>query len=1125
MDLSSALAPQVGSETRRRGEAYLREGRVRIVGHANDYVSATVLGTSPYQVELERISDALAVSCTCPYYERDLETCKHIWATVLAAGARGYLLSAAGKAPRRIEPADTDSWDLDDDEDLDLEQADGRWPQPAGTGRRRTGAPPPRPVPPPPASRSPQTSKPPPPDWRAHVARLGAALPPSPPPIEDLHYVLDLRSTASTGAIVLELVERNRKANGDWGKFRNLKLDRAHIASRLPAAVDRQILALLGGARQRSATTPGWYGWRAYEPVPACSEIPEDLAPLLLPMLCASGRARLRRDPQDGEGPPLAWDDGDPWTLWLEVRRQEGSPGYAVEGGLRRGGSGGSGDERMPLERPLLLLRAGFVVTAERIARLDHGGAFGWIVLLREQRRLPVPAGDAEELIARLFTLPAAPPVDLPAELSCEESAEAPRPRLLLLDPAGGPAQWQPAAPSFRYSAGEVAAGAPGSRLYHPASRKLVQRDREGEARALERLRELGFRAAGGVDSRHGRRLQVQRRQVGEVVRTLLAEGWLVEAEGRRLRAASSFHLAVSSGVDWFELRGEVEFDGEKVAVPEILAALRRGEDSIRLGDGSSGLLPKEWLRRVAPLAAFGEPSGDHLRFRAAQVGLLDALLAAEPAATCDAAFAQARQRLLRFAGIAAAEAPEGFRGELRGYQKTGLGWLHFLRDFGFGGCLADDMGLGKTVQVLALLESRRILRQRQRLGPSLAVVPRSLIFNWIAEAARFTPGLRVCNHTGAARDRRGEGLADCDLVLTTYGTLRRDVASLRQTELDYIVLDEAQAIKNPHSESAKAARLLKGSHRLVLTGTPVENHLGDLWSLLEFLNPGITGASSVLRSTGDALRDPGEATRVQLSRALRPFILRRTKEQVAAELPRKSEQTIFCELPARQRRLYDDLRDHYRAALGARVREQGLGRVKILVLEALLRLRQAACHPGLLDPGRDQEASAKLELLLPQLAEVVAEGHKALVFSQFTRFLAIVRQHLDREAIAYAYLDGRTRDRAERVDRFQTDPACKVFLISLKAGGLGLNLTAADYVYLLDPWWNPAVEAQAIDRAHRIGQARQVFAYRIVAKDTVEEKILALQQSKRQLADAIVAADDSLLRRLSREDLELLLS
>jgi superfamily II DNA or RNA helicase len=1131
MDLSSALAPQVGSETRRRGEAYLREGRVRIVGHAKDYVSAMVVGTSRYQVELERVSDALAVSCTCPYYERDFDTCKHIWATVLAAGAKGYLLSATGKAPLKIEPADADPWDLDDDDDdVDFGAAAGdRWQRPPAGGRQRSGAPSTGTAPStPPASRFPRLPQPakPPPDWRAHVARLAAAPLPSPPPIDELHYVLDLRTTPSSGAIVLELLERSRKANGEWGKFRNLKLDRAHITSRLPATIDRQILALLGGARQRAVAAPGWYAWRGYEPVPALSEVPEELAPLLLPLLCASGRARLWRDLKDGEGPPLAWDDGEPWTLWLEVRRLEDPAGYSVEGSLRRGGRGEGGDERMPLEQPLLLLRAGFVFTADRVARLDHGGAFGWIVVLREQRRLRVPAGDAEELIARLLTLPAAPPVDLPEELRCEELVEAPRPRLLLLDPAGGSAQWQPAAPSFRYSAGEVAGGAPGSRLYQPASRKLVRRDREGEALALERLRELGFRAAaGGVDDRHVGKLQIQRRQVGEAVRTLLAQGWLVEAEGRRLRAASRFHLAVSSGVDWFELRGEVDFDGEIVAVPEILAALRRGEDSIRLGDGSSGLLPEEWLRRVAPLAAFGQPSGDHLRFRAAQVGLLDALLAAAPAATCDAAFAQARQRLLRFAGIEAAEAPDGFRGELRGYQKAGLGWLHFLRDFGFGGCLADDMGLGKTVQVLALLESRRILRQGRRLGPSLAVVPRSLIFNWIAEAARFTPGLRVRNHTGAARDRRGEALADCDLVLTTYGTLRRDVANLRQTEFDYIVLDEAQAIKNPHSESAKAARLLKGSHRLVLTGTPVENHLGDLWSLLEFLNPGITGASTVLRSTSDALRDPDEAARVQLSRALRPFILRRTKEQVATDLPRKSEQTVFCELPARQRRLYDDLRDHYRAALGARVREQGLGRVKILVLEALLRLRQAACHPGLLDPGRDQEASAKLEFLLPQLAEVLEGGHKALVFSQFTRFLAIVRQHLDREAIAYAYLDGRTRDRAERVDRFQTDPACKLFLISLKAGGLGLNLTAADYVYLLDPWWNPAVEAQAVDRAHRIGQSRQVFAYRIVAKDTVEEKILALQQSKRQLADAIVAADDSLLRRLTSADLELLLS
>ncbi|HSG39740.1 MAG TPA: DEAD/DEAH box helicase, partial [Thermoanaerobaculia bacterium] len=547
------------------------------------------------------------------------------------------------------------------------------------------------------------------------------------------------------------------------------------------------------------------------------------------------------------------------------------------------------------------------------------------------------------------------------------------------------------------------------------------------------------------------------------------------------------------------------------------------------LSDGSLGMIPEEWVERFAPIARLGQTEGDHLRFQATQAALLDAWLADQPELTCDEAFERARQRLAGFAGVAPAEAPPGFRGDLRGYQKAGLGWLHFLRDFGFGGCLADDMGLGKTVQVLALLESRRALRKKEGkkegLPPSLAVVPRSLVFNWLSEAAHFAPRLRVLDHTGAGRAREGDPFAGCDLVLTTYGTLRRDIASLRQVEFDYLILDEAQAIKNADSQTAKAARLLRGRHRLALSGTPVENHLGELWSLLEFLNPGLLGASPLLQARSEELRDPDAGTRNLLARALRPFILRRTKEQVAQDLPAKVEQTLFCELPPKQRRLYDELRDHYRDSLSARIGEQGLGRTKILVLEALLRLRQAACHPGLLDRGRAGEPCAKLDLLMPQLREVLAEGHKALVFSQFTSFLALLRDHLDREGISYLYLDGRTRDRREKVEAFQSDSGCRLFLISLKAGGLGLNLTAADYVYLLDPWWNPAVEAQAIDRAHRIGQTRPVFACRLVARDTVEEKILQLQQSKRDLADAVIQADGSLLAGLSREDLELLLS
>ncbi len=406
-----------------------------------------------------------------------------------------------------------------------------------------------------------------------------------------------------------------------------------------------------------------------------------------------------------------------------------------------------------------------------------------------------------------------------------------------------------------------------------------------------------------------------------------------------------------------------------------------------------------------------------------------------------------------------------------------------------------------------------------------MVVAPRSLVFNWKQEAARFTPQLRVLDHTQADRVKGSDHFKDYDLVLTTYGTLRRDAGYFKDITFDYAVLDEAQAIKNASSESAKAARLVQAGHRLALSGTPVQNHLGELWSLFEFLNPGMMGSAAVFRETTQKSVGNDSATRSALARAMRPFILRRTKEQVAKDLPQKLEQTLYCELGAEQRKAYNDLRDYYRTSLMERIAKEGINKAKIQVLEALLRLRQAACHPGLIDKSKIGEGSAKLETLMEQVSEVLEEGHKVLVFSQFTSFLAIVRKRLDAAGTVYEYLDGKTRDRQERVERFQNDPACKLFLISLKAGGLGLNLTAAEYVFLLDPWWNPAVEAQAIDRAHRIGQTRQVFAYRLIAKETVEEKVLQLQQTKKDLADAIINADNSLIRTLGREDLELLLS
>jgi SNF2 family DNA or RNA helicase len=432
-------------------------------------------------------------------------------------------------------------------------------------------------------------------------------------------------------------------------------------------------------------------------------------------------------------------------------------------------------------------------------------------------------------------------------------------------------------------------------------------------------------------------------------------------------------------------------------------------------------------------------------------------------------------------------------------------------------------MGLGKTVQVLALLESRREAVDVPH-RPSIVVVPRSLIFNWLNEARRFTPGLRMLDF--AHPQRRFEDIAGADVVLTTYGTLRRDSARLASVDFDYAILDEAQAIKTASSASAKAARLLRARHRLAITGTPIENRIEELWSLFDFLNPGMLGARTTfaalarLQSAGASAGD-----RSVLSRALRPVVLRRTKTQVAPELPARVEQTLLVELEGAQRRRYDHLLAAYRESVLSRVDRLGLGKARMHILEALLRLRQAACHLALVDKRDAGTASAKLDALIPALEEVAAEGHKAIVFSQFTQFLALLRAKLDAAGVAYEYLDGKTIDRQSRVDRFQSDAGCSIFLISLKAGGHGLNLTAADYVYILDPWWNPAVEAQAIDRAHRIGQTRRVIATRIVASGTIEEKILELQASKRALADAILGQDEGVLAHIGREELEMLLS
>jgi SNF2 family DNA or RNA helicase len=673
---------------------------------------------------------------------------------------------------------------------------------------------------------------------------------------------------------------------------------------------------------------------------------------------------------------------------------------------------------------------------------------------------------------------------------------------------------------SFDYFETQVRASSSQWAIVQRALGRCIVRNKEREEQRWSQLVEQGFRRL--LDPRRtGRDVEISARSLGPAVRVLAAEGWQVHADGKRVRQPTDLRFRVRSNVDWFELHAQVDFEGRTIRLPDLLSAVARGDTTVRLDDGSLGILPEEWIERFSLLATLGTAEEDHVRYSMNTVTMLDALLATVPETDYDTQFLELRARLGSPLRIQPIDEPKGFHGELRGYQKEGLGWLKFLQELRFGGCLADDMGLGKTIQFLAVVVAGKA--RGKSVIPSLVVVPKSLLFNWHSECTRFAPSLKTIEYSGIGRAAQRADLAKHDIVLTTYGTLRRDISILKEIPFEYVVLDEAQTIKNAGSQIAKASRLLSARHRLALSGTPIENNLGDLWSIFEFLNPGMLGRSSLFKQFAAGTQD--DQSRNLLSQGLRPFILRRTKKEVASELPEKLEQTIHCDMRKEQRRVYQELRDSYRAALLGEIDRQGLGKTKMHVLEALLRLRQAACHPHLVNQASEDESSAKLDVLLPDLEELISEGHKALVFSQFTSMLAIVRKHLDKRGVVYEYLDGQTRDRKERVNRFQTDPACCVFLISLKAGGLGLNLTAADYVFLLDPWWNPAVEAQAIDRAHRVGQTRKVFAYRLICRGTVEEKIAELQDQKRSLADAILQADASLLKDLTVEDLEKLLS
>jgi superfamily II DNA or RNA helicase len=713
---------------------------------------------------------------------------------------------------------------------------------------------------------------------------------------------------------------------------------------------------------------------------------------------------------------------------------------------------------------------------------------------------------------------------------------------------------------SFRYGPAEIEPSEKPNRIeiFQKGHAHVIIRRRAREKDAPKRLTELGFVPARSVypalGGEHFYDLTFANPHdwfdfLGSKLAQLRADGFEIRIDNefpQRLAESSGIFDAEfeSSGIDWFDLALGVEIDGEWHDLAPALSALVAAPDFkpdrikelagnerpfyLPLADGRHlSLAANRFLPLILALhdlklsGAFANASG---KIRLSRADAVSALSFENREFTFRGAEGiRHLAGLLRLRGLTDPRLPENFHAALRPYQAQGVAWLDLLRESGLGGVLADDMGLGKTVQILALLA---LEKARGRLEqPALVVAPTSLMTNWFNEARKFAPELKLLALHGADRKQSFASIREHDVVLTTYPLIVRDHETLLSQEWHMVVLDEAQTVKNPNAATTRLLRNIKARHRFCLTGTPMENHLGELWSIMNFANPGYLGDKSEFarrwRAPIEKRGDKGHAA--ALARRVRPFLLRRTKAEVASELPPKTEIVERVTLEGSQRDLYDSIRLSMSDKVRKAIMERGLAKSHIIVLEALLRLRQACCDPALLKlDNRIERSSVKLDRLMEMVLELLSESRKIIVFSQFTSMISLIRRRLDAERIGYSVLTGETADRKRAIEDFQSG-GHDIFLVSLKAGGVGLNLTAADTVIVFDPWWNPAVEEQAIDRAHRIGQDKPVFVYRLVAANTIEEKMDELKQRKRALADGLFDGAGRIGSALTEEDVRAL--
>jgi len=1080
MSILKSIASQFDPEVLNRGDRYFNSNFVKSVSIIRGQEAVfRVEGTKTYNVRLRYDHNKLLTTCTCPDFGRG-NHCKHAWASILKADSQNFF---DGKTPiRDVGPMSENV----PSNQLTLSTIL------KGPGKEKKDV---------------QSLKQLP-LWKKKLEVLNKLASGelkkqkqilSPNVMSTPHsrfgfFAIDSDFSSSVRKWTLKFYNRERKKNGELGILKPCSLNHELISLYNDELDQRALWSFLGMPAQANS-------YYYYEQKKDYVFLQPNMMDSILQEL--SDAKKLLIITQKAEVLPLKFDKA---LYRVKLILSEEKSVFILKAHLA---SEENRDKIYPIE-PSSFYMMPYLLFGSEMIRTDFENQVEWFRLFKKDPQLLIPQEDVDGFLDYYFKSPLAPEISYPESLKIKTENNFSKMRLALdSDPDSGGIFGQI---QFRY--GEEFVNHSDSRniLFSSSVRTIYKRNLENEKNETSKLHDIpeNLENSENFANKLSDKIEISQSKLSEIVDKAFQLGWEVIAFKKQVTKSKDFKAIMTSGVDWFDLSINFEFsNGLMLGLPQLLKNIKSGQRFISLADGTTGLIREEWIKKFSSMAQAGRVEGDSIRLTKIQALFYGAELCVDKNFKSDRKFKTFQKIIEDINNITEAKLDPRFKGKLREYQKRGFSWLSLMTKHEIGTVLADDMGLGKTVQILATLS-------KDRKSKTLILAPKSLVFNWVAEAKKFTPHLKFHDHTGSDRMNHLAELESANVIVTTYQTFRIDVDFFKQKEFDYFILDEAHFIKNSESQAYMASKLIKAKKKIALSGTPVENSLKDLFSILSVVTPGLI--SDALAEKYSNEMDP-EAIG-SLSKSLRPFILRRTKDEVLKDLPQKSQQVLYCELSASERRKYNELKNYYWNNLSGKIQKKGFQKSKIEILEALLRLRQASCHPGLLNANLGLDSSAKFDLLFEQIENVIADGHKALIFSQFTSLLGLLGRALDQRKIVFEYLDGKTNNRSERVRNFQENDNIQLFLISLKAGGVGLNLTSADYVFILDPWWNPAAESQAIDRVHRIGQTKKVFAYKLIAKDTVEEKILVLQERKRALAKAVISSEKSLIKGLQMEDL-----